>query len=177
MGITFHTEKINKNTYLKIFRRSIILNSSLAYWKSFVKDWEVHVIPVDKADDFKRFYEHLNVETSDGIAWGITGDHKMYLFINDVRNPFIIRQNIMPCTHEFLHAIYQDNVGTAHITRKYDAPEGREGKQGPAATVIVHDNWYGRKQTLKIWIRWALIWLPITISFYPLRQAKAEYAI
>ena len=49
--------------------------------------------------------------------------------------------------------VYQDGIGTHHITRKYDAPEGRAGTRGAAATVIVHDNWYGSKKTIKFWIR------------------------
>ena len=48
----------------------------------------------------------------------------------------------MPIGHELLHAIYQDAVGTFHITRRYDAPEGRAYSKGAAATVIVHDMRY-----------------------------------
>ena len=48
---------------------------------------------------------------------------------------------------------------------------------GAAATVIVHDNWYGTKKTIKIWIRWSMIWLPITIPFIPVKEAKKIYAI
>ena len=83
----------------------------------------------------------------------------------------------MPLAHELLHALYQDRIGTFHITRKFDAPEGRAGTKGAAATVIVHDNWYGTKKTIKIWIRWSMIWLPITIPFIPVKEAKKWYPI
>jgi hypothetical protein len=83
----------------------------------------------------------------------------------------------MPLAHELLHAIYQDGVGTYHITRKYDSPEGRAGTRGAAATVIVHDNWYGNKETIKFWIRWKMIYLPITIPFIPIKKAKELYNI
>jgi len=177
MGIEWHTSNINIQDYYKIIRRTIILNSSYKYWQYFKAHWDVHIFPVNKTVEFSHFYEHLDVETSIGIAWGVTGKHEMHIFINDTRNPFIIRSNAMPISHELLHAIYQDEVGTGHITRKYDSPEGRQGTQGAAATVIVHDNWYGRQKTLKFWIAWGLGWLPITISYMPVRIAKMIYKL
>ena len=83
----------------------------------------------------------------------------------------------MPLAHELLHAIYQDAVGTQHIVRRYNAPEGNAGTSGARATVIVHDNWYGSKETIKIWIRWGLIWMPITIPYIPIKKAKEIYNI
>jgi len=177
MPIEWHTKKINIQNYYKIIRRTIIFNSSYAYWKKFKEEWTVHVIPVEDAEKFKRFYEHLNIEVSLGMAWGITGQKEMFLFVIDSRNPFIIRSNAMIISHELLHAIYQDNVGTFHITRKYDSPEGREGTMGAAATVIVHDNWYGSKINFTFWIFWGLGWLPIKIAFIPLWMARQVYAI
>jgi len=184
MTIEWHTKNINIQNYYKIIKRTIILNgddgthlSGYNAWKKFKKEWTLHIIPVTEQKDFKRFYDHLIVETSDGIAWGVTGKNVIYMFINDNRNPFIIRQNIMPLSHELLHALYQFSVGTSHITRIYDSPEGRATTRGAAATVIVHDNWYGRKQTLRIWISWGLGWLPITISYIPIKQAKQLYRL
>ena len=153
------------------------LKSCCATWKKIKNEWTIHVIPVERTDEFSHFFNHLDIETSTGIAWGITGLKEMYLFVNDSRNPFIIRSNTMPISHEILHAVYQENVGTFHITRKYDSPEGRKGTQGAAATVIVHDNWYGRKQRLTFWISWGLGWLPLVMTYYPVKQAKQEYAI
>jgi len=177
MAIEWHTSNINIQNYYKIIRRTIILNSNYKYWQYFKTHWDVHILPVDRAGEFYKYWEHLDVETSTGIAWGVTGKHEMYLFINDTRNPFIIRSNAMPMSHELLHAIYQDEVGTGHITRKYDSPEGKKYTQGAAATVIVHDNWYGRQKTLRFWIAWGLGWLPITISYIPVRVAKRLYKL
>lgn len=184
MPIIFETEKIDREKYLKLIRRFIMINgdngrhlSGYHAWENFKDNWTLHIIPVEKQDEYKRFYEHLNVETSDGIAWGVTGLKVIYMFINDSKNSFIIRQNMMPLGHELLHAIYQDAVGTSHITRKYDAPEGRAGTRGAGATVIVHDNWYGTKETIRIWIRWGIGWLPITIPYIPVREAKETYGL
>jgi len=180
MTIIWRTKKININNYYKIIRRTIIFNSDYNYWKKFKKEWTVYVIPVDKAGEYNQFYAHLlgGVEKfSEGIAWGITGDHEIVLFIVDSRNPFIIRSNAMPIAHELLHAIYQDNVGTFHITRLYDSPDGNVGTKGPAATVIVHDITYGKKSMITFWISWAFSWLPIKIYYYPVKQAKMDYPI
>lgn len=178
MTIEWHTKNINIQNYYKIIRRTIIFNSDYAYWQKFKKEWIVHVIPTDRFHEFQSFFGHIkNIEVSDGIAWGITGMKEMYLFVNDTRNPFIIRSNAMPMSHELLHAIYQDNVGTFHIRRRYNSPEGIIGTRGAAATVIVHDNWYGSKNTFQFWISWALAWLPIRISYIPLWKARELYAI
>ena len=178
MPIIWKTKNINIQDYYKIMRRIIIFNSDYNYWKSFKYNWKVTVIPTDEAGEYSRFYSHLtNIEVSDGIAWGITGDHEMVLFVVDSNNPFITRSNAMPISHELLHAIYIDNVGTFHIERKFDSPEGRAGTKASAGTVIVHDNWYGRKMTERFWISYGLGWLPITYSYMPLFVAKQLYPI
>lgn len=152
--------------------------SGYDYWQKFKKEWTVHVIPTDKTNEFSRFYDHItDIEVSDGIAWGITGQKEMFLFVVDSRNPFITRSNAMPIGHELLHAIYQDEVGTFHVVRRYNSPEGKKGTRASAATVIVHDNWYGNKITFRFWISYMLGWLPITIPFIPIREAKQEYLI
>ena len=182
--INYFTKNIDEKKYNDIIQRIIMINghdgtsnSGYKAWKNFEDNWELNIIPVTDQEDFKVYYKHLNIETSDGIAWGVTGVKVIYMFVNDVKNPFIIRQNIMPLGHELLHAIYQDAVGTFHITRVYDSPEGRANTRAAAATVIVHDNWYGSKETIKVWIRWGMIWLPITIPFIPVKVAKEIYPI
>ena len=184
MPINFSTKNIDQDTYTKIIRRIIILNgnkgeglSGYQAWVRFNRDWHLNIIPVTEQEEYKKYYNHLNVETSNGIALGVTGQKVIYMFVNDSKNSFIIRQNIMPLGHELLHALYQDEVGTQHIMRKYDAPEGKAGGYGARATVIVHDNWYGTKKTIRIWIRWGIIWLPITIPYIPVKEAKEIYNI
>jgi len=182
MPIFFHTKNIDQAKYIKLIRRTIFLNgndgtnlSGMRAWTNFIENWTLTIIPVEKQEEYKRFYEHLDVETSDGIAWGVTGLRVIYMFVNDSKNSFIIRQNMMPLAHELLHAIYQDAVGTSHLTRIYDAPEGRAGGRGAGATVIVHDNWYGSKKRIRLWIRWGIGWLPITIPYIPVKKAKELY--
>ena len=154
----------------------VILSAGYNFWRIFKEDWKITVIPVDQAGEYSEFYAHLtNIEVSDGIAWGITGLREMVLFVVDSRNPFIIRSNAMPIGHEILHAIFQSEVGTTHITRLYDAPDGRRWTQASASTVIVHDIWYGTKETLRLWISWGLGWLPITVPFITIKEAKKRY--
>ena len=85
-------------------------------------------------------------------------------------------QNILPCYHEMLHALYQDQIGTSHIMYKtVDPPEVKKsGQKGPAATVIVHDNWYGFKTKITTWY-WILFWLPIKMPYIPIKKAKILY--
>lgn len=182
MPIIYHTKNIDQSKYNDIIQRTVTITgnngthlSGQRMWEHFKNKWTVNIIPVTEQGNFSRFYDHLTIETSDGIAWGVTGKKVIYMFVNDVKNPFIIRQNIMPLAHELLHAVYQDAVGTSHITRIYDSPEGKSGTKGAAATVIVHDLWYGSRETIRLWIRWGLIWLPITIPFLMIKDAKIIY--
>tara|TARA_R110002020_G_scaffold278160_1_gene493610 strand:- start:776 stop:1330 length:555 start_codon:yes stop_codon:yes gene_type:complete len=182
--IVFKTKNIDKEKYKDIIQRTIILNgddgtplSGYRAWQNFDQTWTLMIIPVTEQEEYKRYYGHLQVEVSDGIAWGVTGQKVIYMFINDSANSFIIRQNVMPLAHELLHALYIDAVGTQHIVRRYNAPEGKAGTSGSRATVIVHDNWYGSKETIKIWIRWGFIWMPITIPYIPIKKAKEIYDI
>ena len=182
--IVFKTKNIDEKKYRDIIQRTIMINghdgtnnSGYKAWQNFDQTWVLMIIPVTEQEEYKRYYSHLRVEVSDGIAWGVTGQKVIYMFVNDSANSFIIRQNVMPLAHELLHAIYQDAVGTQHIVRRYNAPEGNRGTSGSRATVIVHDNWYGSKETIKIWIRWGLIWMPITIPYIPIKKAKEIYGI
>ena len=149
--------------------------SGWKYWKKFKEEWTVNIIPVDEAGDYSQFYAHLDIEASDGMAWGITGQKEIVLFVIDSQNPFTMMSNAMPIAHELLHAIYQDKVGTSHITRLYDAPEGKKGTKGPASTVIVHDVYYGSKTRLKFWIGWTIGWIPIYIPFLQVKTARKLY--
>ena len=182
--IVFKTKNIDEKKYRDIIQRTIMINghdgtnnSGYKAWQNFDQTWVLMIIPVTEQEEYKRYYGHLQVEVSDGIAWGVTGQKVIYMFVNDSANSFIIRQNVMPLAHELLHALYIDAVGTQHIVRRYNAPEGNRGTSGSRATVIVHDNWYGSKETIKIWIRWGLIWMPITIPFIPVKKAKETYGI
>ena len=112
--IVFKTKNIDKEKYKDIIQRTIILNgddgtplSGYRAWQNFDQTWTLMIIPVTEQEEYKRYYGHLQVEVSDGIAWGVTGQKVIYMFINDSANSFIIRQNVMPIAHELLHALYQ----------------------------------------------------------------------
>ena len=182
--ILFFTKNIDQAKYRDIIKRTIMINgdngtnnSGLKAWNDFEKNWELNIVPVTEAANFKKFTDHLNIEISQGMAWGVTGTKVIFIFVIDDNNSFILRSNVMPLAHELLHAVYQDAVGTSHITRKYNSPEGRAGTKAAAATVIVHDNWYGSKETIKFWIRIGLSYIPITIPFIPIKIAKKNYPI
>lgn len=188
MPIIFKTKNIDELVLTKLIRRTIILNgdngrsgSGFTAWENFKDNWTLMIIPVTEQEDYSRFYQHLDVETSDGMAWGVTGQKVIYMFVNDIKNSFIVRQNMMPLAHELLHALYQDAVGTGHIKRTMDIRIGntlkRKGQMAPAATVIVHEAWYGYKTKLRLWVRWGLIWLPVSIPYIPVKKAKELYNI
>ena len=131
MTITFFTKNIDKKTYTDIIERTIMLNghdgnhkSSYEALERFRKDWQLNIIPVTDQEDFKAFYNHLDIEVSDGIAWGVTGSKVIFMFVNDSKNPFILRQNIMPLAHELLHAIYSSAENHERIYIK-DAEESK----------------------------------------------------
>lgn len=186
MPINWYTKKINIQTNYKIIRRTIVLNandgthlSGYRYWQKFKKEWTVNIIPVEDSEKYREFFAHLKIEKFSEMAWGITGQKVIWWFVTDSRDFRIMMQNVPPGAHEFgLHAILQDLVGTFHITRKYDNPEGRMGTRGPAATVIAHDIWYGSKKRLKLWIFYGIPpWVPITIPHLDLPQVKKEYGL
>jgi len=183
--INFQTKNIKKDVYEKIIRNVIMFNgnngrnmSGYHAWENFKDNWELNIMPLKNIDEkYKSYFDHLEVKTGEGIPWGITGKKVIHMFVNDSRNPFVLRSNVMPLAHELLHALYQDSVGTFHITRKFDAPEGKAGTKGAAQSVIVHDNWYGSKVTMKFWVRYGVIWLPVTIPYIPIIKAKEDYPI
>ena len=114
------------------------------------------------------------------MAWGVTGKNVLYWFVTDSRNPMIFRQNLGPGFHEVLHAMYQLAVGTGHVTyltrgNPVGAPN-MQGKKGPAATVIVHDNWYGTKRKITLWFRHGG-WIPMRMPYIPVKEALQLYAI
>lgn len=176
MTVIWKTQKINIQNYYKILRRTVIITNGRAYWQKFKKEWTINVIPVTESEKYKDHFKHLNIEKISLMAWGVTGKNVLWWFVTDSRNFRTMMQNVPPGMHEVLHAICQDEVGTSHVTRKYDAPEGKKGTKGPAATVLVHDVWYGSKRRLKMWIFYGIPpWIPLTIPLLILKQAKIDY--
>jgi hypothetical protein len=182
----YHTKKINTKVWDQIIQNIIMFNgdngehlSGYKMWKKIEKDWEINIIPLTEANapEYESYFASMELNTNTGIPWGVTGKKTVTVFVTDTRNPFVLRQNVMPLAHELLHAVYQEGVGTYHVPRKYDAPEAKAGSRGAAATVIVHDNWYGTKETIKFWVRYLAMWVPITIPYIPIKQAKQDYPI
>ena len=45
-------------------------NSGYKAWQNFDQTWVLMILPVTEQEEYKRYYGHLQVEVSDGIAWG-----------------------------------------------------------------------------------------------------------
>ncbi len=192
MPIDFKTKNINRQDYYKILRRCIIMNgydgthlSGERAWEDFKKNVKVTIIPVKDAWKYKEFFDHIagaDKNFSSEMPWGKAGMNELIWAVNDKYNPlgFYIRQNVPPGMHEGLHVLYQRVIGTGHIYyKKTSPPEVKNiGQKGPAATVIVHDNWYGFKTKLKMWISWGLgVYLPLSIPYIPIKKAREMYDI
>ena len=102
--INFYTKNIDTKRYEDIICRIIMLNGSNGKhlsgyyaWENFKDNWELNIIPTTKQDEFKSYYEHLDVETSDGIAWGVTGSKVIYMFVNVVRLYYGSREGKLFC--------------------------------------------------------------------------------
>lgn len=182
----------NKQDLYKVIRRTVLLNakddkkgsmSTYEFWQWFKKNVQVTIIPVKDAWKYSEFFSHLKLgdRTSTGMPWGKAGKNEIIWAINDNYNPlgFYIRQNVPPGVHEILHIIYAKAIGTKHI--EYQRPEPPEvkrlPKKGPAATVIVHDNWYGYKTKVKMWISWGVMYLPLSIPYIPIKIARKMYKL
>lgn len=178
MTLIFKTKKINQARYYRAIRRCIILNSNYKAWLRFKKRWTVYVIPLSEAEAYKKFYKHLKLEGAGGMAWGVTGKDVLYWFVGDSRDPRIFMQNLGPGFHELLHALHQQEIGTSHVTYlTCGNPVGAaclKGKSGPAATVIVHDNWYGTKKKITLWFRHGG-WIPMKMPYIPVDEAMRIY--
>lgn len=185
MTFDWKTKKINIHRYYRAVRRCVMLNgddgtrgSGMRAWRRFKERWTIYVVPVTETEKYKKFYEHLKIEGSGGMAWGITGKDVLYWFITDSRNPRIFMQNLRPGFHEVLHALYQQEIGTGHVAYKRgEPPEVRRLPQnGAAATVIVHDNWYGFKTNIKMWF-FVGFWVPVRMPYIPIKLAKEAYQL
>ncbi len=185
MTFEWKTKNINIQRYYKAVRRCVILNgddgtrgSGYRAWQKFKKRWTIIVASVDETEKYSEMFEHLDLVGAGGMAWGITGKDILWWFVTDSRNPRIFMQNLPPGFHEVLHALYQQEVGTKHV--KYLTGEPPEvstiGQKGPAATVIVHDNWYGFKTSIRVWFLHSM-WVPTRMPYIPIKKAKELYAI
>ena len=171
MAFIFSTSKINQKTYEKIFRRFFILQFGWEHWQIFQREFEVHIIPVEDSDKYRQMYGLTQWNTSNAIPWGFTQPPnvisnntqkgRVFWFVNDTRNPFIVRQNAEKGLHEALHAGCWIVFGTERMRRKYDDPQAKAGTEGAKYVIIPHDVAYGTKETMTFWIRYGFIWLPI----------------
>ena len=188
MTFEWKTKKINIQRYYKVIRRCIILNgydgtpgSGYREWQNFKQRVKILVVPVSETEKYKDMYKHLNIEKVGAIAWGVSGKDMFIWFVIDSRNPRVFMQNVGPGFHECLHVMYERVIGTTHIKYKYDiyidgVRQYKRGDMGPAATVVVHDNWYGMRASIRIWFLHS-IWVPTVMPYIPVKIIKQTYGI
>lgn len=201
MTLIFTTKKINIHRYYEAVKRCIMLNaadrtrrkgrfgrtilkkrrgalSSHEVWSLFKREVTTHILPLSEMGKYTDMFKHLNIDPNGKMAWGFTGKNEWYWFVTDSRDPRIFMQNLGPGFHECLHMMYQLVVGTGHIDyKRIEPPEvGRLPQSGPAATVIVHDNWYGFKTKVRVWF-WVGIFVPVAMPYIPIEKAREMYSL
>jgi len=165
--LIFETEKINKDYYLRVIRRYLTLNLGFDGYHQFLLDWDIIIVPVELQELFEEFYKDLPLETSSGMAWGVTQPpttHQkgmVYCFVRDTSNMFIIRSNFVKIGHELAHAIGYTVWGTRRGIREFADPQARAGTEGPMYVTIVHDLYYGHQKFRTFWIRFGFAWVPV----------------
>jgi hypothetical protein len=172
MTFIFSTKNIDKKTYEKIFRRFFVLEFGYEDWIVFNREFDVKIVPVEESEKYRGMYGLTQWNTSNSIPWGFTqppnvssNAHKkgnVFWFVNDTKNPFIVRQNAEKGLHEALHAGCWIVFGTERMRRVYDDPQAKAGTEAAKYVVIPHDVAYGTREKITFWIRYGLIWLPIT---------------
>lgn len=171
MPVIFETNKINEKMYEDLITRQLVVNLGKGIY-DFLDKWNIIIYPLEAAEDFKQYFAHIEGETNLGIAWGITtpdtnkgegGD--IYCFINDTRNPFILRSNFIKISHELGHALARRKFGNQRSVRKYDDPGARAGTVGASYVTKVHDQFYGEKKFISYWVRWKFMWMPVKMLF------------
>lgn len=177
--IEWYTKKINIQDYYKIIMRYCYILGGKDFWNHVKTNVQIIVIPSQEADKYKHFFSHLNGEKfSDRMAWGIKGMNQIILAVDDTRNMFIIRSNAVVILHELAHELvywWFGNMRTRYL--RNEPPEGYIGKEGNAHTVMVHDNYYGFKDTFKFWIFYMMMWLPITGMYFNKNLLREKYRI
>ena len=142
MGIHFHTENINKMLY-----KSMIWNIVLNYNKDvydFITFWDVHIWPLKSFDpDYLEGYATAKGhKVNFNMAWGMTGKHRIDLYIDDIKGQRMAMQNSVPIQHEIAHAML---YGTEYFVR---GVHDNVNKTFPIS-FWYRDRWWWRKMKIK----------------------------
>lgn len=171
MSFIFETKNINRDNYIKIARRYFVLQFGWDQWLKYNEKFDTHVIPVQDSEKYRSMYGLTQWKTSNSIPWGFTQPPnkksnveqkgRVFWFVNDTRNPFIIRQNAEKGLHEFAHAGSYLKYKDERRVRQFDDPQAKAGTKGPTYVTLVHDVAYGFRSLFTFWIRFGFMWLPI----------------
>jgi hypothetical protein len=177
MVFIFETKNISKETYVKIARRYVSIQFGFTTWQILMKSFDVYVVPVEDSDKYRTMYGLTKWDTNPNIPWGFTQPPnvvsnveqkgRVFWFVNDTKNPFVVRQNAEKGLHEMAHAACWIIFGGERRTRLFDDPQARAGTTGATYVTLVHDVAYGFKELDTFWVRYGIIWLPIRgLSLY-----------
>jgi hypothetical protein len=105
MGITFHTKNLNEQLY-KFMIWNIVTNYGKSVYK-FLTLWDIHIHPLTEFDPtYLDGYETAKThKVNFNMAWGMTGKHKIDLYLDDTKGHRYGMQNSTVVQHELAHAV------------------------------------------------------------------------
>lgn len=168
MPIIFETNNIQEDRYKVLIERQTYVNLGIDRGRQFIREWNIVLYPLEASVDFAHYFDHVEGETNLGIAWGFTAPKEgkggdIYCFIEDKSDVFRIRSNFTKISHELGHGILYALKSRSRCIRKYDDPGAKAGTEAPCYVTQVHDQFYGTKKFRKYWIRYGVIWLPVSM--------------
>lgn len=147
--IIFHTENLNKRLYRGMINNILINLGTQSVYRWLTK-WDIHIHPLREfpADHFEGYKTADGKEINFDMAWGITGQRRMDLYLEDIDNQYMALQNSTVVQHEICHAKLQ---GTDHFV---------DGVHDNVENTFPISFWY--------WDKWR--WRKMTILVIDIRQ-------
>jgi hypothetical protein len=112
MGIIFHTKNLNKQLY-KLMIWNVILNYNGDVYE-YLNKWDIHIHPLKdfKPDYFNGYETAKTHKVNFDMAWGMTGQHKIDLYLDDTKGHRYGMMNSTVVQHEIAHSML---YGTVHF--------------------------------------------------------------
>jgi len=105
MGITFHTENLNKQLY-KLMIWNIVTNYGRDVY-DYLTFWDIHIHPLKdfKANYFDGYETAKSHKVNFNMAWGMTGKYKIDLYLDDKKGHRHAMMNSTVVQHEIAHSL------------------------------------------------------------------------
>jgi peroxiredoxin family protein len=105
MGITFHTENLNKQLY-KLMIWNIVTNYGRDVY-DYLTFWDIHIHPLKdfKANYFDGYETAKSHKVNFNMAWGMTGKYKIDLYLDDTKGHRYGMMNSTVVQHEIAHSL------------------------------------------------------------------------